>query len=70
MNPPAPILPELPMVVVNPIGGGIKAPLWQIAYKDGNTITIGKLAFGPETAVMLDVWLYRQKIVNSSFFGD
>lgn len=69
VNPVPPILPEAPLVIANPIAGGPHAPLWAIAYKDGNTLTVSKLAVGPETSLTLDFWIYRHRAVAASFFG-
>jgi hypothetical protein len=70
MLPPGPaVAPEGPLVTVNPISGGPKASLWTVAYKDGNTLTIGKTAVGPETSLNLDVWICRQKVMSTGLFG-
>jgi len=61
--------PEYPLVIVNPISGGATPPLWSIAYKDGNTLTVGKLATGPGTSLVLDIWIYRHRPMSTSIFG-
>ena len=50
-----------PVVIVNATIGGPKAPLPTVAVKDGNTVSIGRVASGPETAVTYDVWIFRPK---------
>ena len=57
-----------PLVIVNPISGGKAAPLHTVTVKDGNSIEIGRLNGGPETALALDVWIYRQQ-ADSSWFS-
>lgn len=59
---------QLPLVVVNPITGGVCAPVHSLTVKDGNTITIGKLGAGAGSDVTYDVWIFRQT-KPSSFFG-
>jgi hypothetical protein len=56
---------QVPIVIVNPIGGGPGSPPHSIAVKDGNTITIGKLGTG---GVTLDVWIFRHP-VHTGIFG-
>jgi hypothetical protein len=58
---------QLPLVVVNPIGGGAGGAVWTIANNpDGNSITFGKLSAG---AVTLDVWIFRHPVHGSGLFG-
>jgi hypothetical protein len=51
----------LPLVVVNPSAGGANAPLHLLSIKDGNTISIGRVAGGVGSAVTYDVWIFRPK---------
>ncbi len=64
-----PLMPEVPIVVANPIAGGPKAALWTVANKDGNTVTFSRVASGPDTALTLDVWIYRHHPIASGIFG-
>jgi hypothetical protein len=57
-----------PLVIANAISGGKAAPRHTVTVKDGNTIEIGRVNGGPETALTLDVWIYRQQ-ADSSWFS-
>jgi|ERR1017187_5419054 hypothetical protein len=57
-----------PLVICNALSGGKAAPLHTVTVKDGNTIEIGRVNGGPETALTLDVWIYRQQ-ADSSWFS-
>jgi hypothetical protein len=54
----------VPTVIVNPIAGGANAPLHVLGIKDGDTLTLGRVAGGPGTAVTYDVWIYHQKVAS------
>lgn len=50
-----------PIVLVNPVAGGINAPYYVLGIKDGNTISLGRVAGGPGTNVTFDVWIFRPR---------
>lgn len=51
-----------PVVVVNQVEGGAAAPAHRLVFIDGNTLTIGRAASGPGTAVTYDVWIFKPKL--------
>jgi hypothetical protein len=57
-----------PVVIVNALTGSPKASVHTLTLKDGNTVSIGRVATGPETAVTYDVWIFRPK-TDSSWFS-
>jgi hypothetical protein len=56
-----------PLVIVNAVTGGKAASMHTLTVKDGNTVSIGRVATGPETAVTYDVWIFRPKSDSSWF---
>jgi hypothetical protein len=54
-----------PMVLVNALTPG---PPHVLAIKDGNTISIGRAAGGPGTAVTYDVWVFRPHLDGHGWF--
>lgn len=59
---------QLPLVIVNALSGGPNAPISSIAFKDGNTLTVGRLGTGAGSEVVYDIWMFRHGKA-SSFFG-
>jgi hypothetical protein len=48
-----------PLVLVNLQSGGAAAPLHTINPIDGNSLQFGRVASGPGTAAVYDVWIFR-----------
>ena len=56
-----------PLVIVNAVSGGAAASMHTLTVKDGNTVSIGRVASGVGTAVTFDVWIFRPKSDSSWF---
>jgi len=50
-----------PLVVVTDLAGGPAAPRCTVVPKDGNTLTLARVAAGPGTSLYIDLWIYRHK---------
>ncbi len=48
-----------PLVLVNLVSGGPAAPLHTITPLDGNSLSFGRVASGPGTNAVYDVWIFR-----------
>lgn len=60
----APLQPPewvMPFVLPNLLEGGPQAPLPTVQFKDGNTLMIGRVASGPGTNAIYDVWIFRPR---------
>ncbi len=48
-----------PLVVVNLVSGGAATPLHTVNPIDGNSLSFGRVASGPGTGAVYDVWIFR-----------